>query len=256
MKYRVGIARYDDRVEACVFALPGCQATAATAEKLHALLPIVIGEHVTWLQRHGEELTGADPFEPDITEEVDAATTEAADGEFCFTDDHAPVSEVEIETGIRHIGYGRDDLLTAMEPLPEVVLDWRPPRSAMAKFDAWNSDVRTIREIALDIADADAYYRNGLSDEPETQQLDVNGGEKLGRERELTVARLRSLTPDERGVLFRVTRPWQERPEHWTARKAMRRIISHERFHTKEIEQRLAWLLLGVPEFDTIAATS
>jgi hypothetical protein len=32
-------------------------------------------------------------------------------------------------------------------------------------------------------------------------------------------------------------------------RKVLRRTISHERFHTKEIEQRLAWLLLGVPDF-------
>jgi hypothetical protein len=31
-------------------------------------------------------------------------------------------------------------------------------------------------------------------------------------------------------------------------RKVMRRIISHKRFHTREIEQRLAWLTLGVPE--------
>jgi hypothetical protein len=36
--------------------------------------------------------------------------------------------------------------------------------------------------------------------------------------------------------------------EHWTVRKALRRIISHERFHTKEIEQQLAWLLVGPPE--------
>jgi len=28
----------------------------------------------------------------------------------------------------------------------------------------------------------------------------------------------------------------------------MRRIISHKRFHTREIEQRRSWLTLGVPE--------
>jgi hypothetical protein len=34
----------------------------------------------------------------------------------------------------------------------------------------------------------------------------------------------------------------------WTARKVIRRIMAHKRFHTREIEQRLAWLTLGVPE--------
>jgi hypothetical protein len=34
----------------------------------------------------------------------------------------------------------------------------------------------------------------------------------------------------------------------WTARKVMKRIISHTRFHTKEVEQRISWLTLGVPE--------
>lgn len=249
MKYRVSIAMYDDRVEACVFDLPGCMATAATAHELHALLPIVIGEHLTWLQRHGEELNDALPIEPDVTEEIDVALADAADDEFCFADDRPPASEADIEVGIRRMSYARDDLLAVIEPLPDVVLDWRPLISAMAKIDTWNPDVHTIREIALDIANADGYYRNGLSGEPDDQQPDVHSGEKLGRERELTIARLRSLTPEERGALFRPTRAWQDRPEQWTARKAIRRIISHERFHTKEIEQRLAWLLLGVPEF-------
>jgi hypothetical protein len=49
--------------------------------------------------------------------------------------------------------------------------------------------------------------------------------------------------------VFYVTRSWQDRPEQWTVRKVIRRIISHERFHTKEIQQRLSWILLGVPEF-------
>jgi hypothetical protein len=32
-------------------------------------------------------------------------------------------------------------------------------------------------------------------------------------------------------------------------RKLVRRIISHERAHTAEIEQRRTWLLAGVPEY-------
>jgi hypothetical protein len=28
----------------------------------------------------------------------------------------------------------------------------------------------------------------------------------------------------------------------------IRRVISHERFHTAEIRQRLCWLLVGIPD--------
>jgi hypothetical protein len=44
-------------------------------------------------------------------------------------------------------------------------------------------------------------------------------------------------------------RSWQETAEHWTARKVVRRVIAHERFHTAEIRQRQGWILLGVPDF-------
>ena len=32
------------------------------------------------------------------------------------------------------------------------------------------------------------------------------------------------------------------------ARKVVRRMLAHERFHTAEIQQRLSWLQLGVPQ--------
>jgi hypothetical protein len=53
---------------------------------------------------------------------------------------------------------------------------------------------------------------------------------------------------EDRGRKFLPRTPWGEKPEHWTPRKTVRRIIAHERFHTAEIIQRKAWLLLGVPD--------
>ena len=56
-----------------------------------------------------------------------------------------------------------------------------------------------------------------------------------------------SLPEAQRGRVFAPQRPWQDGTERWTARKVVRRVISHERFHTAEIQQRLTWVLLGAP---------
>ena len=68
-------------------------------------------------------------------------------------------------------------------------------------------------------------------------------------ERERTLERLRTLSDEELSRVFRPRRSWQEGSEMWTVRKVLRRIVGHEHFHTAEIQQRLTWLLLGVPEF-------
>lgn len=250
MTYRVGMSKHEDRVEAVVFDLPGCAAHAATEGALHELLPVAIAEHVAWLRRHGEA-AGDSAIDFEITEVINRWEMTAADGEFCFQDDLRPPSDAEIERAIAHMGFARKDLLTLVEPLPDAVLDWRPPMSAMAKIDPWNPDVLTIREIVASIASSDGYYRTGLQDGPAPEDEQP---EDLESQRRRTVERLRALSAEERGRVFRPKRPWRDSPEEWTARKAIRRIIAHERFHTKEIQQRLAWLLLGVPEFRTVGA--
>jgi hypothetical protein len=250
--YRIGVSLHADRVESVVFDLPGCAVSAPDDGTLRQLLPVAIAEHLTWLSRHGEPADPQIAVDLEVTETIARAEMAAADGEFCFADDLRPVTDEEIETAVRQMGYARADLLALVGPLPDVVLDWRPPRSAIAKFDEWNPDVLTIREIVRSIAGSDGYYRTGLHDG--TAPDDV-GADDLESQRSAFVERLRSLLGDERGRVFHPARPWGDGPEDWTARKAIRRVIGHERFHTKEIEQRLAWLLLGAPDF-TRARTS
>ena len=247
--YRVGIVTYTDRVEATVFDLPGCGAGAPDMAAVQGLLPVVIAEYAGWLRRHGEQVQDRTPVEFEFVEQIDPASIHDADGEFCFEDDHASASQEDVETAIRYMDFSRRDLLDVTTGLPDQVLDWRPPASAMATINPWNPDVLPIRQIGTSIAAAEGYYRTGLEDgEPASASPDEIGSLELQRER--VVVRLRNLTEDERTRVFRPRRPWQKGRETWTARKVMRRIISHERFHTKEIEQRLAWLLLGVPDFE------
>jgi hypothetical protein len=245
--YRVGVSHGADGPVATVFDLPGCSIQGPDLAGLRELLPVAIAEHLAWLARHGDAAQAGHHIQVEVTEEVDPAQSEAADGEFCFADDLRPLTDGDIERAILRMGHARRDLLALLDPLPDAVLDWRPQQSAMAKVDPWNPGVLTAREIAASVASSEGYYRTALGDDP----APVPAGRltDLAFQRELTIERLRRLSTAERGKLFHVTRSWQDRPEHWTARKVIRRIIGHERFHTKEIEQRLAWLQLGLPDF-------
>jgi hypothetical protein len=209
MTYHAGLSVAPGDVHGVVFELPGCIMNARSIDEAVVLLPIVVGEHLAWLSAHGEAVDAGD-IGVEIVEQVDPAAGDVADGEFCFADDLRPMTDTDIEYGIRIMGYAHADLLALVAWLPDVLLDWRPPPSAMARIDEWQP----------------------------------------GRQRALLIALLRALPQLDRGRVFRRRMPWQESgEEHWTARKVVRRVISHERFHIAEIRQRLSWALVGVPEF-------
>lgn len=239
--YHVGLATGEAGVEAIVFDLPGCQCVAADDAAVRELVPVVIAEHIAWLDEHGDVTRDAFPFEFEVCERVDVR--DWAEPDYCFDDDLRPVSVQEVETAIRRLGYARQDLLQLIRPLPNAVLDWEPPISALAGLDFWAPEVRSIRAVLNHVAGAEAWkLRNLNAVFGDTAVPAVD----LFETRRLMLERLRSLTEEERsGVVS-----WAHRgrvPGRWTVRKALRGGVHHERFHTKEIEQRLAWLLLGAP---------
>jgi hypothetical protein len=246
--YRAGLALREREVEAVVFELPGCQCVAPDRDAIVELLPVVIAEHVAWLDQHGDVTRDAFPFDVEVVEEVPVASfTEVADGEFCFDDDLEPSSREDVETALRRMSYARADLLAVVRHLPEAVLDWRPPASAVAS-DEWAPGVRSVRDILDHIAGSDGYYARNVGSAPWTGPVGPKPGD-LFEMRKHAVERLKALTARDLGAEFTHRQPWQQSGfEHWTVRKSLRRIISHERFHTKEIEQQLAWLLVGAPE--------
>ena len=249
MTYHVGLTTGTGGVEACVFDLPGCRTVAPDRQAVLALVPVAIAEHLSWLCGHGEVVRDDSPFKLEVTEEVDVTTLlDVADGEFVFQDDLRPVTEEEMGSAVRRMGFARQDLLKLVGPLPEPVLDWHLPPTAAVRVDDWAPEVRSIRGIVEHIANADGYYAANVGDTPWPRMGDAERADLLGQ-RQRAIDRLRALTAEERSQLFQRRQPWQkEGHEHWTVRKALRRFVEHERFHTREIEQRLAWLLLGVPQ--------
>jgi predicted RNase H-like HicB family nuclease len=246
--YRVGLSRFESSVTAIVFDLPGCASDGADAEEALRMAPIAIAERLAWERGMGRAVDLSGEIVINVSEDVVAGETGAADGEFCFEDDLRPLSDREIDDAIAVLECSRRDLLAAIGGLPARVLDWRPPLSAMARVDEWNPGVRTIREIVSEIASAEFYYRTAVRDgaSPDEPAADLQDAE-LRRTRLLDA--LSALTPEERGRRFTRTLSWQTASEHWTARKVVRRVIGHERFHTAEIRQRLTWILLGTPDF-------
>jgi predicted RNase H-like HicB family nuclease len=238
MKYRVAIAkRPDGSADAWVADLPGCRAAAGSVSGAMELLPVVVGEHLAWLAGYGEPVDPAAPFEPEMVEETEAR------GEFTFAFDREAMSRDEMETAIRHAGYAHADLMNRLAGLPDVVLDWVPPASSV-KIDAIFPDVRSIRMMLEHLTTVQAnYYIGSLSVPPADPRSPT-----LAELQETSAARLRALSDEALGRLYKRVNQRSGAEMEWTARKVMRRIIGHTRFHTKEIEQRVSWLALGVPE--------
>lgn len=241
MRYDVCVQFDDNEATAWVPTLPGCFCVAPTEAEAMGRVPVAIDEYLTWLRCHGAEVTLADATEVELVERVNAPPGRS---EPCFATDRVPVSEEEIEAAIRLMGFAREDLLSLVSPLPDAVLDWQPTP------EKWS-----IRGILVHIASAEGYYRTSLLDEqpilePPPERLD------LALQREKAIAHLRSLTAAQRAHVFRPHWPWRDdKDEEWTVRKALRRLIYHERFHTREIQQTLAWLMLGGPKQPTEGAT-
>lgn len=238
MKHKIGLVAYPEQVHAWVLDLPGCIAGGRSFSEAEAKIPLVIAGYVGWLRAHGEAVESPGGWE--IVE-----TVESPVGDFMFEAERAPLSRHELDALIRRTEFARAGLLAAVADVPDTVLDWEPPRSAFASFDAWAPEVRTIRGVFEHVLRFEAYYRDGLRD-GRAAGIAERVGDPLS-ERARTVERLRALTDEVRRRVWRPVRPGQSTAEEWTVRKVVRRIISHERAHAAEIVQRRTWVLLGVP---------
>jgi hypothetical protein len=241
MNYSVGLVHRGNTVHAWVFDLPGCIAGAPDVDHIDAPLRLAIAEHEGWLRAHGEEIAASDGY--DVFETVMAAHPAE---EIVFQGDCAPVADAELEVMLRRMAYARADLLEPFARLPDAVLDWAPPSSAFDAFDAWAPEVRTIRDLLTHALQFDIYYREGLHDGP-AKGISERTGDPVA-EREITIGIMRSLSMLDRTRVFQPLRPGQTTPDAWTLRKAIRRIISHERVHAAEVVQRWSWTLLGTPD--------
>jgi uncharacterized damage-inducible protein DinB len=138
-----------------------------------------------------------------------------------------------MEVCFRLMGYSRQDLLALVGQLSEEVLEWKPDPESFS-----------ILRILRHIGNAEEWYVSRIV-APETLPPEWENDENmpifafLEMERRTAIERLRQLNRRECAGEFYPTQ-WTDHPEEaWTARKALRRFLEHEREHTAQIQEIL-----------------
>jgi uncharacterized damage-inducible protein DinB/predicted RNase H-like HicB family nuclease len=224
-------------------SLPGCTVRAATRDAALARVPEAIRAYCAWLQAHGEPAPGAkDVIDIEVAgESGSGGPFDPGDAAALLAPDREPLAVEEMEAHFRWMGYARADLLALVEELPEQLLDWTPFPGAYP-----------LRRVLRHVGNAEEWYVSRLVP-PATlpaeweQDRDLPLFEFLEMERRTAVARLRDLSEAERSQVVYPAH-WTDHPgEAWTARKALRRFLEHEREHTGQVreilEARRRWLL-------------
>jgi predicted RNase H-like HicB family nuclease/uncharacterized damage-inducible protein DinB len=235
-RYRACLEIGDGVCMAHVLALPGCTVRATGREEALRLLPEAIRGYHAWLSRHGEPAPPADaPVEVEVAgESAGFGPFDPGDAAALFPPDEEPLSREELERHIRLMGYSRGDLLALVRDLPAEALDWQP-----------DPETFSLRRLLRHIGNAEEWYVSRLV-APETlppewaQDGDLPIPAFLEMERRTAVERLRQLSEEERARVHYASQ-WTQHPEEpWTARKALRRFLEHEREHTAQAQEILA----------------
>jgi predicted RNase H-like HicB family nuclease/uncharacterized damage-inducible protein DinB len=234
--YRVYLEIADDgRCLAHVPALPGCIVLASTRAEALERLPEAIRDHHAWLRRHGEDAPLPDePVTFEIAgESVGSGPFDPGDPAALLPPDRDPLGCEEMEQLFRLMAHSRTDLLMLVEGLSDELLDWQPAPEAF-----------TLRSLLRHIGNVEEWYVSRLVS-PETLPPEWEEDERLPlfefleMERRTVVARLRQLSAEERSAVYHPT-SWTDHPdEAWTARKALRRAVEHERQHATQARRIL-----------------
>lgn len=219
-----------------VLDLPGCISRGHTQQAALDGVPAAISRYQGWLERHGEQLDGAE------TESIIVRVVETIEGPVpsrhgdraaLFQPDRIRVQPEEVERYLRLSGYARADLLRAARGLPPAILRWKLDAEAMS-----------IREILRHVGNSEQWYvsrvvsRDSLPAEWEHDHA-LPLHTFLRMERSTAHQRLRQMGDRERAEVVFPT-AWTAHPdEPWTARKALRRTIEHELEHTEHIHEVL-----------------
>jgi uncharacterized damage-inducible protein DinB/predicted RNase H-like HicB family nuclease len=216
--------------------LPGCIARAVGREEALRKLHASIYDYHAWVDGHGELIPAPEgPIEVEVVEEsTGLGPFDPGDAAALFSPDRKPLAREEMEGYFRLMAYSRADLLELVCNLPDEVLDWKPKPESF-----------TIRSLLRHIGNAEEWYVSRLMP-PETLPPEWEHDEALPvfefleMERRTALDCLRRLTEPELGEVF-CPAHWTQHPEEpWTARKALRRFLEHEREHTGQVVEILA----------------
>lgn len=213
---------------AFVPSCPGCWVFGRTPESALMKAKIAIAEWFEWMKKHAEQVpVEMKNFDVEVAEmlRVDYNPVEAGKPEPLFWSEVAPITKKDIARTIRLMTYSREDLLKLVSNLSNECLDWLPLKKP-----------RTIRNCLRHIAYVEPWYITRLNiDLPSKYPRNVF--KTLDYTRKIVVDHLRSLPRDKKRGIFQPKKDPSPKCNLWTARKVLRRLVDHERLHTKYTEK-------------------
>lgn len=218
-------------------AEPGCEAWALdvlgfatwapTRAEVLAKLPAKLAEHARWRAKHALLV-------PDVAGGIEVVATHEGN-EPLFEPDRDPATPEEIDLAIALLGASRADLLDPLAGATDALLDWNPP---YRRFASW-ADWRTIRANLVHVANGEShYYTRSIGYESSSPPAKAGDDWRvfLPRSRAEAVAFLRGVrSSGDRARVAALDHGFGL--EHWSVRKALRRMVSHEILHAKSIRR-------------------
>jgi predicted RNase H-like HicB family nuclease/uncharacterized damage-inducible protein DinB len=209
--------------------LPGCTVRGPSTEAALEAVPAAIRERLDFLRLHGENAPVPESIELVIADHVIERKWLGFERQF-FASDREPLSEEDVRAQLRWAGWSREDLVAAA----------RAQAGPLAVKPATGG--RSAAVILAHVAGAEwGYVGSTLGMLPgygkaigAIERAEEEPWEALAAERETVLARLTSMSEDER---TRALEHDGKAPR--TARRMLRRLLEHEWEHTLELRSRL-----------------
>ena len=210
---------------------PGCWVYGKTERDALRQVRTNVIEWFDWMKSHGETVPDiSDKVKVEVVEmlRVDYDPSEDGTPEPLFWSEVAPITKGDINRTIRLMAYSRNDLLDVMSDITDDSLDWEPPVR-----------LRPVRNCLVHIARAELWYITRLNIEV-PEELPESPAELLDFSRGVVIERLQDLPGRKMKGVFQPQKYKSPVCNLWTARKVLRRIVDHERLHTRDIQRVLA----------------
>lgn len=190
------------------FSVPGCVAEGASEDAALQRFPAALADWLLFLAATGEPVP---PPEAELEVTVDewlASDAHVAGGEtdVCFEDDLRPLTDADIQTGLRRLGDLRGRLLARIRRLPEADLN-------QTTLNGWPA-----RRILDELARAQWWTLSRLGASP-LAEIPPRVLGRLDTAMALAVQQLGHLPPEARGRVLDLD------GELWTPRKVLRRLL-------------------------------
>ncbi len=208
---------------AWVNELPGCFARAATREQVEAKLPTAIRDFLCWRKRHGDAVEPEGVAFRIVSSEVTSANAVDGDTTILLEADRTPLTERDWHRTERWLEDSREELLAFLRGVQDAPLDWTPEGSP-----------RSLKQNVFHLAMVEIMYAVWTFDLQSAPGLT----EFLAWTRCVASDRIRSLAEQSDDRVTAAEWAGASEPEEWTARKAARRLLWHERLHLRSLERR------------------